>query len=60
MFDAIMQSGKLTEADKVLLAEYQYNSKPFTGRGGMGNAGKKEALQKIIDKLHLNFKIIQF
>lgn len=56
MFDAIKQSNKLTEADKVLLAEYQYNSRPFTGRGGMADAGKKEALQKIIDKVAPEFQ----
>jgi hypothetical protein len=66
MFDAIMQSGKLTEADKVLLAEYQYNSRPFTGRGiSLGPIPdwqkaelleKREALQKIIDKVSPEFQ----
>ena len=56
MFDAIKQSEKLTEADKVLLAEYQFDSAPFTGTGFGSSPEKRAALQKIIDKVNPEFQ----
>jgi DNA-directed RNA polymerase subunit RPC12/RpoP len=59
MFNTIKQNEKLTEAEKVLLAEYQYDSTPFTGSGynGLGfNPEKKQALQEIINKVNPEFQ----
>ena len=56
MFDAIKQSEKLTEAEKVLLAEYQFDSAPFTGTGFGSSPEKRAALQKIIDKVNPEFQ----
>ena len=56
MFKGLLNSNKLTDAERALLVEYQYNSKPFTGRGILGvNQEKKEALNNIIKKYNLNF-----
>ena len=59
IFNAIRQNEKLTEAEKVLLAEYQYDSTPFTGSGynSLGfNPEKKQALQEIINKVNPEFQ----
>lgn len=61
MFEDIKQPLKLTEAEKVTLAEYQFDSSPFTGRtyevnGKLRvNTDKRKALQNIIDKANPNF-----
>lgn len=51
MFDDILQSEKLTPEDKALIAEYQFSSHPFTGRGGnIVDIERRKHLQEIIDK----------
>ena len=56
MFKGLLNSNKLTDAERALIVEYQYDSKPFTGTGILGvNQEKKEALNNIIKKYNLNF-----
>lgn len=54
MFNALRNSDKLTDAERALIVEYQHNSKPFTGRAGFVDEGKKVALNNIIKKYNLN------
>jgi hypothetical protein len=55
MFKGLLNSNKLTDAERALIVEYQYDSKPFTGRGILPvNQEKKEALNNIIKKYNLN------
>jgi hypothetical protein len=55
MFKGLFNSNKLTDAERALIVEYQYDSKPFTGRGILPvNQEKKEALNNIIKKYNLN------
>lgn len=48
IYNKIKGGEKLSEAEKVLLAEYQYNSKPFTGRGNWLDKEKQENLNNLI------------
>ena len=60
MFKGIANANKLSDADRALLLEYQYDSKPFTGRvygAGVPNIdqAKRQALNNIIKNNELNF-----
>jgi hypothetical protein len=55
MFKGIANTTKLTDADRALLLEYQYDSKPFTGRWGTVDQSKKDALNNLIKNNNLNF-----
>ena len=56
MFKGIANTNKLSDADRALLLNYQYDSKPFTGRGILGvNQEKRQALNNIINNNELNF-----
>ena len=56
LFNQIKQSHDFTDAEKVLLAEYQFDSVPFTGRyGNRFSPEKREALQKMIEKSKIEF-----
>jgi len=48
MFRGIANANKLSDADRALLLEYQYDSKPFTGRWGTIDQSKREALNDLI------------
>ena len=54
MFKGIANTNKLSDADRALLLEYQYDSKPFTGRWGKIDQSKRQALNDIIQKNKLN------
>jgi len=54
MFKGIANANKLSDADRALLLEYQYDSKPFTGRWGKIDQSKRQALNDIIQKNKLN------
>ena len=43
MFNSLVNSGKLTDAERALIVEYQHNSKPFTGRDVPVNLEKQQA-----------------
>ena len=56
LFNQIKQSHDFTDAEKVLLAEYQFDSAPFTGRyENRFSPEKREALQKMIEKSKIEF-----
>ena len=56
LFNQIKQSHDFTDAEKVLLAEYQFDSVPFTGRyENRFSPEKREALQKMIEKSKIEF-----
>ena len=56
MFKGIANANKLSDADRALLLNYQYDSKPFTGRGILGvNQEKRQALNNIINNNELKF-----
>jgi hypothetical protein len=55
MFKGIANANKLSDADRALLLEYQYDSKPFTGRWGTVDQSKKDALNNLIKNNNLNF-----
>jgi hypothetical protein len=55
MFDGLFNTNKLSDADRALLLEYQYDSKPFTGRLNKLNESKRQALNDIIKNNELNF-----
>jgi hypothetical protein len=54
MFNSLVSSGKLTDAERALIVEYQHNSRPFTGRDVSVNLEKQQALNNIINKYNLN------
>lgn len=54
MFKTILSSDKLTDAERALVLEYQYSSRPFTGRDWVVNQDKRDALNKIIAKYNMN------
>lgn len=59
MFRGLSNANKLSDADRALLLEYQYDSRPFTGRMyGEGlsplNQTKQDALNNIIKNNELN------
>ena len=54
MFNKLLNSNKLTDPERALITEYQYNSRPFTGRGVPVDIGKQNALNDIIKKYDLN------
>ena len=54
MFNSLVNSGKLTDAERALIVEYQHNSRPFTGRDMSVNLEKQQALNNIINKYNLN------
>jgi len=54
MFKGIANTNKLSDADRALLLEYQYDSKPFTGRWNKLNESKRQALNNIIKNNELN------
>ena len=54
MFKMLSNNAKLTDAERALIVEYQAASRPFTGRSGVYNAEKREALNNIIRKYDLN------
>ena len=53
MFKGIANANKLSDADRALLLEYQYDSKPFTGRWGTIDQSKKDALNNAINNNEL-------
>lgn len=57
MFNSLLNSGKITPAERALLVEYQFNSNPFTGRFSFipSDLGKRNALNNIINKYELQF-----
>ena len=60
MFKGIANANKLSDADRALLLDYQYNSQPFTGRiygDGISNLdqAKRQALNNVIKNNELNF-----
>ena len=56
LFNQIKQSHDFTDAEKVLLAEYQFDSVPFTGRyENRFSPEKRDALQKMIEKSKIEF-----
>lgn len=57
MFSSLLNSGKLTPAERALLIEYQFNSNPFTGRFNFipSDSAKRNALNNIINKYELQF-----
>jgi hypothetical protein len=60
MFKGIANADKLTDAERALLLEYQYDSKPFTGRtygDGVPNIdqAKRQALNNVIKNNEVNF-----
>ena len=54
MFKNLTNSGKLSNAEKALIVEYQHNSSPFTGRFGNIDESKRAALNSIIKKYNLD------
>jgi hypothetical protein len=58
MFKGLLNSNKLTDAERALVVRYQQNSRPFTGRGSAGTGfideEKRNALNNIIKKYNLN------
>lgn len=48
IYNKIKGGENLSEQEKVLLAEYQYNSRPFTGRGDALDIDKKQQILKLI------------
>lgn len=54
MFRTLLNSDKLSDADRALIVEYQHQSSPFTGRFGNVNQEKRDALNNIIKKYNLN------
>lgn len=54
MFRGLSNANKLSDADRALLLDYQYDSKPFTGRWGTIDQSKKNALNNIIKNNELN------
>lgn len=60
MFKGIANADKLSDADRALLLEYQYDSKPFTGRtygDGVPNIdqAKRQALNNVIKNNEVTF-----
>jgi len=57
MFNSLLNSNKLTPAERNIVLEYQHNSAPFTGRFGEHSIdpGKRTALNNIINKYQLQF-----
>jgi len=53
MFNSLINSGKLTPAERRLIIEYQHDSSPFTGRFGPVDAAKRQQLNNIINKYQL-------
>ena len=49
MFKGIANAKKLSDADRALILNYQYDSKPFTGRWGTVDQAKKQGLNNIIN-----------
>jgi hypothetical protein len=54
MFNSLVNSGKLTDAERALIVEYQHHSRAFTGRGVPVNLEKQQALNNIINKYNLS------
>ena len=49
MFKGISNANKLSDAERALILNYQYDSKPFTGRWGTIDQAKKQGLNNIIN-----------
>jgi len=54
MFKNVLNSGKLTDAERATILDYQHHSPTYTGRHGKFDEGKRQALNNIINKYNLN------
>ena len=56
MFDNLVNSGELTDAERAVVLDYQHNSAPYTGRwkNVPVNQEKRQALNNIIKKYNLD------
>jgi len=54
MFKSLINSGKLSDAERAVVIDYQYNSRPFTGRSGTVNVEKRNQINDIIKKYTIN------
>jgi hypothetical protein len=54
MFKTLVNSGKLSDAERAVVIDYQYNSRPFTGRSGKVNVEKRNQINDIIKKYSIN------
>lgn len=54
MFKNITNSANLTDAERAIVADYQYSSRPYTGRNGNVDPIKKQAITDIVKKYAIN------
>jgi hypothetical protein len=54
MFKNILNNANLTDAERAIVADYQHNSRLFTGRNGNIDPVKRQAMNDIVKKYNIN------
>lgn len=54
MFKNVLNNANLTDAERAVVADYQHNSRLFTGRNGNIDPVKRQAMNDIVKKYNIN------